>query len=428
MSTPEDYFENILKSDLIDEEFIDGIIENKLNIPKSNFKVILVLMTSATKPNENYLGLVYRTKIKFRLLDTNEIRVVDVILKIAQETAMSLNELNVYYREKIMYENVLTKFEQIYFDKLGEKVRFGPKMSMFKYEPNPIVVLDDLKAEGYAIVDRKACLSLELSKCFLAKIAKFHAAGAKVLQTEGMLHDCLDRKSTNGAKPDINNPLSLAFARMHDEFIKALRSYGGCDEYADKVEKWDRDLLATDYLYECKPMKCGLRVLNHGDVWTNNMMFKLDTNEVLLIDYQLSYWGSPAYDILAFLAASVHDDVKVKHFDELVEFYYQEFTENLRKLEYEDSIPSLDEFKDDLQEKGFIFAGFLEYLFFIKSSTEFSLDMLMNGKDEKVLQEVHDGLFQDELLIKAVKTWLPFMNERGFLDIMIVREDAEKSS
>jgi hypothetical protein len=194
-------------------------------------------------------------------------------------------------------------------------------------------------------------------------------------------------------------------------------------------------------------MKCGLQVLNHGDVWTNNMMFKLDTKEVLLIDYQLSFWGSPAYDILAFLAASVHDDVKVKHFDDLVDFYYQEFTETLRKLEYPEHIPTFEEFKEDLMEKGFIrkynfkihpqtktgndnffyntVAGFLEFLFFIKSSTEFSFDMLMHGQDEEALQDVYNRLYQDELLIKAVKVWLPFMDERGFLDALISSDEPE---
>lgn len=46
----------------------------------------------------------------------------------------------------------------------------------------------------------------------------------------------------------------------------------------------------------------------------------------------------------------------------------------------------------------------------------------MNEKDEKVLQAVYDGLFQDKLFIKAVKAWLPFMNERGFLDLLIRTE------
>jgi len=354
MTSQEKQFDSLLKGDLIDDDFIKGIVANKLNIPSSSFKVTLVLLTPATKPNENYLGLVCRMKIKVQLLETNENKIFDVIVKVAQEMTESLGELNVYEREKIMYENIINKFEGILFDKLGEKVRFGPKSLMFKFEPSPVIVLDDLKAEGYGILDRKEGISLVQSKSFLSKLAKFHAAGAKILQTEGMLYECLDRNSPKAPKGNSEDPLAIAFVRMHQEFVNALRSYGGCDEYANKVEKWDRDLLSTGYMYESKPMKCGLQVLNHGDVWTNNMMFKLDTNEVLIIDYQLCFWGAPTYDLLSFLATSVHDDFKTKHFDELVEYYYQEFSETLQKLEYPNHIPSLDELKEDVMDKGYI--------------------------------------------------------------------------
>jgi len=51
--------------------------------------------------------------------------------------------------------------------------------------------------------------------------------------------------------------------------------------------------------------------------------------------------------------------------------------------------------------------------------------MLMHGQDEEALQDVYDSLYQDELLIKAVKVWLPFMNERGFLDALIISDEPE---
>jgi hypothetical protein len=61
------------------------------------------------------------------------------------------------------------------------------------------------------------------------------------------------------------------------------------------------------------------------------------------------------------------------------------------------------------------------FLFFAKYSSEkeFSFDMLMFETDENALRELYDRLFQDEYFVKGVKTWLPFMNERGFLDILI---------
>lgn len=141
---------------------------------------------------------------------------------------------------------------------------------------------------------------------------------------------------------------------MHEELVKALRSWGDCDHYADKIEKWDQFLAGSCYFYESFPMKCGLQVLNHGDVWTCNMMFTPDFLEVLMIDFQLSFWGSPTYDILLFLMLSVHDDLKADYFDELVESYYRDFSESLRKLKYEHHIPTFEEMKADIMEKGYI--------------------------------------------------------------------------
>ena len=45
--------------------------------------------------------------------------------------------------------------------------------------------------------------------------------------------------------------------------------------------------------------------------------------------------------------------------------------------------------------------------------------MLMFETDEDALRELYDRLFQDEYFVRGVKIWLPFMNERGFLDILI---------
>jgi thiamine kinase-like enzyme len=49
-------------------------------------------------------------------------------------------------------------------------------------------------------------------------------------------------------------------------------------------------------------------VFNHNDVWINNLMYKYENarvKDVLLLDYQLSCWGSPAIDLNYFLYGSV---------------------------------------------------------------------------------------------------------------------------
>jgi aminoglycoside phosphotransferase (APT) family kinase protein len=103
-------------------------------------------------------------------------------------------------------------------------------------------------------------------------------------------------------------------------------------------------------------MRCGFQVLNHGDIWLNNMMFKSDEEgkplDVSMIDFQGPFWGSPVNDILYFLISSVADDIKIHHFDDFVEFYHDQLCLALKSLKYAQNIPSLSELHVDILEKG----------------------------------------------------------------------------
>lgn len=153
-----------------------------------------------------------------------------------------------------------------------------------------------------------------------------------------------------------DNPYFGAFMRMSHGFATAIKNYGDCDAYAEKVAKWDKVKILTQYIEVGEPMKCGFQVLNHGDFWLNNMMFKMDYEnnaiDVSLIDFQLSYWGSPAADLFMLMCTSVADDVKIDHFDDFIEHYHNELSSSLKKLNYSQHIPTLAELHDDLLEKG----------------------------------------------------------------------------
>lgn len=97
-------------------------------------------------------------------------------------------------------------------------------------------------------------------------------------------------------------------------------------------------------------MKNGFAVLNHGDLWVNNLMMSLD--DVIFIDFQMQVWTSPSIDLFYFLITSVEDGIKVKHFDEFLQFYHHELTASLVKLNCGQMVPSLIELYDDILEKG----------------------------------------------------------------------------
>lgn len=153
-----------------------------------------------------------------------------------------------------------------------------------------------------------------------------------------------------------DSPMMQGFFRILNSFTETVKKYGDCDYYADKIARWDKSKLATQWFDVATPMSSGFIVMNHGDIWLNNMMYKFDADgnplDVSMIDFQVNFWASPANDIMYFLLSSVADDIKVDLFDELVEFYHKELVAGLKKLSYDQHIPTLAELHIDLLDKG----------------------------------------------------------------------------
>jgi hypothetical protein len=182
MSSQENQLTAFLNSDLLNDEFFSEIVANKLNISRNDFIVKLVFITPATGKNENYASLVLRSKIKIQYLQTDKVELIDVIIKASHTNIDEIVEFTVYEREKFVYENSIKTFEALWLERAGEEINFGPRALKFTKSLYEIIVLDDLKAEKYEMLDRKEGLSLEQSKFFLRKLAKFHAAGAVCFQ------------------------------------------------------------------------------------------------------------------------------------------------------------------------------------------------------------------------------------------------------
>lgn len=183
MSSRDEQSISFLNSDAVNDEFFIEIAANALNINRDKFKLKLVLISPAAGKNENFVSVVYRVKIKIQLLETNENQSVDVIIKALLTTLKEFKEFSVFPRERFMYEDVVTSYEKIWLEKTGEVIQFGPKAIKFETDPYEIIVLEDLKASNYKMLDKLAGFTYDQSKVLLSKLAKFHAASAIRYQT-----------------------------------------------------------------------------------------------------------------------------------------------------------------------------------------------------------------------------------------------------
>jgi hypothetical protein len=61
--------------------------------------------------------------------------------------------------------------------------------------------------------------------------------------------------------------------------------------------------------------------LDHGNLWVNNMLFRYsDVTEVLrFVDFQFTYFSSPAIDLQYFFSTSLCEEVREYHMDRLME-------------------------------------------------------------------------------------------------------------
>ncbi|KAL6977980.1 hypothetical protein U1Q18_050637 [Sarracenia purpurea var. burkii] len=79
------------------------------------------------------------------------------------------------------------------------------------------------------------------------------------------------------------------------------------------------------------------KVLNHGDLWTNNIMFKYDkygaVKKVKFVDFQTTSWATPAKDLIYFILTSVKFEVYLKYFPLLMKIYVDTLNRVLLRLD-----------------------------------------------------------------------------------------------
>lgn len=80
------------------------------------------------------------------------------------------------------------------------------------------------------------------------------------------------------------------------------------------------------------------KVLNHGDCWVNNMMFRYDDagrpTELVFIDFQMSFYSSPGIDFMYFVNTSPSNELRKnpQKREKIFRTYYNSFTKVLREL------------------------------------------------------------------------------------------------
>lgn len=96
-----------------------------------------------------------------------------------------INILNIFPREKQMYELIIPQLEELYREQ-GKSIKFAPKCLWAENVSGRIsLVLEDLGTKKLSNINRLKGFNMKQMHCVLEKLAEFHAASAVWQQRNG---------------------------------------------------------------------------------------------------------------------------------------------------------------------------------------------------------------------------------------------------
>ncbi|KAH8307823.1 hypothetical protein KR059_000316, partial [Drosophila kikkawai] len=318
-------FEDVLKTD------IEGYSKVK------NFKAEI-----GSAAGENYATIMLRIHVEVELKD-GKFKKVSFMMKLPHQLEI-LQEMtkknNMFDMERSMYLQYVPEMEALY-KAAGLEITFGAKSYDLKNAKSDYVALEDLGMRGFKNANRLEGLDQTHTERVLLKLAQWHAASAVRVATKGPYPEDL----IIGFFKDDNRPMMTEMTRsLGEKFLKCCATYEGNEAYIEKVKELQPVIM--DKMFEmAKVDPTEFNVLNHGDSWSNNIMFQYDAfgkiKEVYMVDYQLPKYGTVAQDLQYFLLSSTKFEDKLSKFDYYIKMYHSYLVEHLKILKYSKPIPSL---------------------------------------------------------------------------------------
>ncbi|XP_075145790.1 uncharacterized protein LOC142220496 isoform X2 [Haematobia irritans] len=403
----------------INEEYFVPILEKNVE----NFKEILEFhRVAATEPGENYTSIMVRVFITVQLTDGNSKQlsyILKTLLEDGNDGSDFVKSMNLFPKEIQMYSKYLPKFEELYRD-AGHEIQLSPKCLHWENNDKRIaIVMEDLSQFKFKNMDRLKGFDRIYSRKVIEKVAELHAASAVYEERYGSY----GRLFGEGFFNETNKPMFAAMwpSRVAN-FEKAMLEWG-----LDDVEKYTNKQIDFETYYEenmriNRPDPEGFNVLNHGDLWTNNIMFSHDEKNCIknyvFVDFQLCKWGSPAHDLWYLFTTSIDVDIRIEIFDQLIEIYQKRLAECLKLLEYSKRIPTIKDIQIMLLKDsywGVIIANSVTPMILFPKDDDSNMDNMLKMGSEA--DKFRHKVFTSPIYSKSMRKWYPFIYSKGAFDV-----------
>ncbi|XP_017033673.1 uncharacterized protein [Drosophila kikkawai] len=400
----------------LDVAFFEEALENALRTAKIQPLAIHIRMGSST--GENYCSQIYRAKVSFRRPGQAEQHLMFIIKHIPRlDSVEFIEDLQVYLKEKITYHEVLPRLELL----MQCKRRFGPKLYHCIKQPESSLVFEDLGELGYTMASRELGLDEEHCRLVMERLGEFHATSMALAVLDPHIFEAYGdgMLSPEGLAKD-NGLLMRFFSGNGQELHTLVSSWPGYERIAGKIGKYMQDHRAN-LVRSQAPQEKEIKVLNHGDLWVNNLLFKYDSAQrpldMIFIDFQLSVWGSPGIDINYFFYTSLNLEVLRHRRPQLLRAYHARLSETLLSLDLGVPVPSYEQILEEVNRReayGF-FASYGIFPTVSQDKAQTADNNLENFKDADFAKQKVRQMFGSRRLADTLRYTLPHFERAGVL-------------
>lgn len=247
-------------------DYLQKVLKNFLKV--ETLRIIEVKVSPCNSLGEGFLSLLQRTVITYEVdLKTFSLSVIlksecsdEFALKIIGEEGF-----DVQGKEINFFDKIAGKMLEI-FKNVDKNSKVIPDV-IFVDRINNVLVMEDLRELNFTMADRLVGLDEKHVKISLQKIAKFHAASLKILSENPKAFEGFDIGVISRKVSTVNLGNELGFKAA----AKEISTWNGFEEIAGKME----NINLLENCFKCFDVnESELNVLNHGDIWTTNLMFK----------------------------------------------------------------------------------------------------------------------------------------------------------
>lgn len=371
---------------------------------------------------QNLICDLWEIKIAFKTISGVD-KIVSLIAKTTKNIASDkeeMEDISSNRTETIVYQKVLNQFEKVVIEFDDKREKLWP--NFIGYLPYTVILMENLKERNFDILNHTEWMNFDHSLLAMRGLGRFHAL-SKVLLERGVIPEEFIDRYVVGRKSDLTEKFFQGGLSVLAKCMVAKkggwRTVASSEELGRRIEKIIPSAIdRLDSIYMEHDRK--FDVLNHGDMKSSNILFEhteYSSKPIALkfIDFQLCHVNSFIWDLLYLLFTTTRPSVRREHLHQLIEAYYESYTDNMRTFKCDDEALSKENIFEEYNRT--LLAGFLLITVMSpvnRATKENALDLekLFTHPPEEVLKEV---LFTNESYVKEMESDIKYFSEVGVI-------------